>query len=81
MWKYCKTKNTVQPNQPLYTLSRLNPAACGLPSAELHSLLNEARWWFGRHKDSIVLLGKCRIFFKQDQFLLVVMFSRQVRWP
>lgn len=38
--------------------SRLSSSACGMPVAELHSLLTEARWWFGKHKDSFVLPGK-----------------------
>ena len=31
---------------------------CAMPVTELHSLLNEARLWAGRYKDSFVLSGK-----------------------
>lgn len=40
--------------------SRCDSAACGMPVAELHSFLKQARWWFGRHKASFVLLGELR---------------------
>lgn len=61
---HCSQTNVFPP-------SLLQVAFIGMPVAELHSLLNEMRWWFERHKDSFVLLAK------QNQFLVVVILRKR----
>lgn len=42
--------------------SCLNSTSCSVLVNEVHRLLNQARWWVGRHKDPFVLLGNSQIF-------------------